>query len=62
MTNFNELPAEQRAKVQKVGSLGITRDYYDEVEYRGDGYAIHVAGFVQEKRTAGVWTASSWPS
>ena len=43
MTNFNELPAEQRAKVQKVGSLGITRDYYDEVEYRGDGYAIHVA-------------------
>ena len=43
MTNFDELPAEQRAKVHEVGSLGITRDYYDEVEYRGDGYAIHVA-------------------
>ena len=43
MMNFDELPAEQRAKVQEMGSLGITRDYYDEVEYRGDGYAIHVA-------------------
>lgn len=43
MEKFDELPAAQRAKVQEMGSLGLTRDYYDEVEYRGDGYAIHVA-------------------
>lgn len=43
MERFDELPAAQRAKVREVGSLGITADNYDEVEYRGDGYAIHVA-------------------
>lgn len=43
LTVFDELPEAQRAKVRETGSLGITGDSYDEVEYRGDGYAIHVA-------------------
>lgn len=42
MTPFRDVPAQQRAKLQRVGPKGEVRDYYDEVEYRGDGYSVFV--------------------
>lgn len=42
MTPFQDVPAQQRAKLQRVGPKGEVRDYYDEVEYRGDGYSVFV--------------------
>ena len=42
MTPFDDLPAHQRAELQCLGPKGEVRDYYDEVEYRGDGYSVFV--------------------
>lgn len=42
MTPFDDLPAHQRAGLQCLGPKGEVRDYYDEVEYRGDGYSVFV--------------------
>lgn len=42
MTPFDDVPAQQRAKLQRVGPKGELWDDYDEVEYRGDGYSVFV--------------------
>lgn len=40
---YDTLPASLREQMVCRGSLGETRDYYDEVEYRGDGFSVYVA-------------------
>ena len=40
---YDTLPASLRSQMVCRGSLGETRDYYDEVEYRGDGFSVYVA-------------------
>lgn len=40
---YDALPASLRSQMECLGSLGETRDFYDEVEYRGDGFSVYVA-------------------
>lgn len=42
LTEFDALPAEKRESLVCLGAKGEARDYYNEVEYRGDGYSVFV--------------------
>lgn len=42
LTEFDALPAEKRESLVCLGIKGEARDYYHEVEYRGDGYSVFV--------------------
>lgn len=39
---YDDLPAEQRAPMEELGVVAVSRDVYDVVEYGADGLFVHV--------------------